>query len=74
MLANASQVLVRNEALFTEGHWLLVNPTEGHIFKSLEGATLQGFHQYFDVYQHACNLTSQHGQEFGACFDSETPV
>lgn len=71
MLANASQVLVRNAELFSEGRWLLVNPPEGHIFKQLDAELLEGFHQYFDIYQQSVKLTSEENQTFSAVF--ETP-
>ena len=56
MLSGSSQLLERNQELFAQGEWLLVNPTENAVFDVLDNANVSGFHQYFDVYQTCQNL------------------
>ena len=71
MLSNASQVLVRNEELFSKGKWLLINPPEANIFRQLNCQDLAGFHQYFDVYEQAIKLNVPEKHSFAAVFESE---
>jgi 16S rRNA (guanine1207-N2)-methyltransferase len=50
MLSSPSQLLLRSEALFDEGRWALVNPTDTAIFDHLPN-TVMGLHQQFDTYK-----------------------
>ncbi|WP_026376656.1 methyltransferase [Aestuariibacter salexigens] len=67
MLSLPSQLLLRNQDIFTEGHWLLVNPTEAYIFNDLgrtqTNGSLAGFHQFYDVYEQCSQFANQY---FGA--------
>ena len=72
MLCNASQVLIRNEELFAQGKWLLVNPPEANVFRELSCKDLSGFHQYFDVYEKAARLHLPEKQSFAAVFEPES--
>ncbi|MDM7859116.1 class I SAM-dependent methyltransferase [Alteromonas sp. ASW11-36] len=64
MLSGSSQLVCRNEHLFSQGRWLVVNPTEAEIFAQLPTANIFGAHQYFDVYQQSLN--AKQAQSFGA--------
>ncbi len=68
MLSPASQVLIRNEHLFSEGRWLLVNPTDGFIFQQLSNPNICGFHQFYDVYQQTGEGDKQY---FGAAYQAQ---
>lgn len=72
MLSAPSQVLVRNQEHFANGKWLLVNPTEAAIFDQLNHQAVDGFHQYYDIYQQ-CLASKAAGQHFfgAACDDIE---
>ncbi len=74
MLAATSQVLVRNQDVFSDGHWLLCNPADPFIFRELNTASLFGFHQYFDQYQQASDLTDSRYHYFGAEYKSKVPL
>ncbi|WP_416307225.1 methyltransferase [Neptunicella sp. SCSIO 80796] len=67
MLSAPSQLLIKNQTLFTQGKWLLVNPEDTDIFTQLD-ANLDGFYQYFDIYQQAEHLPGQHS--FAASLES----
>ncbi|MFT6779183.1 MAG: 16S rRNA (guanine1207-N2)-methyltransferase [Paraglaciecola sp.] len=54
MLSAPSQLLMRNEGTFSQGKWLLVNPTDSHIAEHLNNPDIKVFHQYFDIYQQSC--------------------
>lgn len=71
MLAPTSQVLLRNEDIFTEGNWLLCNPADALIFSKLENKNIAGFHQYFDIYQEASNQTADNKHVFSAQFQCQ---
>lgn len=64
MLSGSSQLVCRNEHLFSQGRWLVVNPTEAEIFAQLPSANIFGAHQYYDVYQQS--LHAEQPQSFGA--------
>lgn len=63
MLSPASECLLRSKSLMESGRWLLVNPADAAIFQQLSD-NVSGFHQYFDVYQHA-KASSPGPQHFG---------
>lgn len=63
MHSPSNQCLLKNSDLFDEGHWLFVNPDEPSIFNKL-GDNVEGFHQYFDVFEKAQTTASQ-PQHFG---------
>ena len=67
MLSAPSELLLRNLDLFEQGRWLLVNPTDVDIFNQLDEFNVDGFHQYFDVYQNA--QTTDSIQTFGAAIE-----
>lgn len=71
MLAPTSQVLVRNQDLFSEGQWLLCNPADAAIFRELNASAVFGFHQYFDQYQQACKTADSRHHQFGAEYTSK---
>lgn len=50
MLSLPSQLLLRNQALFEEGRWAIVNPNDTDIFGEL-GTNIIGLHQHFDRYK-----------------------
>lgn len=50
MLSPTTQLLQRNQALFEQGNWLLVNPEDGAILDYLEG-DVRAFHQYWHTYR-----------------------
>ncbi|GAB3027488.1 methyltransferase [Bowmanella dokdonensis] len=64
-LSTASQLLLRSRDLFSQGHWLLVNPLDAQIFREL-GGEVQGFHQYLDIYQQACQSGNGKLHKFAA--------
>lgn len=71
MLTNASKLLLRNEELFQQGKWLLVNPTDTQIFSELSQQQVFGFHQYFDIYQQAVHITDEAEHTFTAAYPAE---
>lgn len=50
MLSAPSQLLLRNAALFEQGRWLLINPTDITVFQQLEESNVWGFHQSYDQF------------------------
>lgn len=71
MLTNASKLLLRNEALFEQGKWLLVNPLDAEIFAQLSNPQIFGFHQYFDIYQQAVAASDGDRHLFGAAYPTD---
>ncbi|MBF7074200.1 methyltransferase [Glaciecola sp. MH2013] len=70
MLSLPSQLILRNESLFEEGRWALVNPTDADVFNELRDYNITGLHQFHDVYKQAEN-TSKFQQVFSASFNLE---
>ncbi len=50
MLSLPSQLLLRNEELFQEGRWALVNASDTAVFGQLP-STVYGLHQFYDSYK-----------------------
>lgn len=71
MLSAPSQLLIRNAERFAQGRWLLVNPEDAQVFRELGQGTLFGFHQYFDIYQQACQSTNEQQHHFGPDYPCE---
>lgn len=71
MLSAPSQVLVRNEELFAQGKWLLVNPTDAQIATQLKPADISVFHQYFDIYQQSCQQGNTKQHRFSASYTAD---
>lgn len=70
MLSAPSQVLIRNQEHFATGKWLIVNPTEAAIFEQLGNQEVDGFHQYFDIYQQCLASNKNAGHTFSAAFNN----
>ncbi|MBC3766131.1 class I SAM-dependent methyltransferase [Neptunicella marina] len=47
MYSQPSQLLIRNQYLFEQGDWLLVNAEDPHVFSQIEA---DGFFQFYDQY------------------------
>ncbi|MEM5498506.1 class I SAM-dependent methyltransferase [Paraglaciecola mesophila] len=75
MLSAASQVLLRSEELLEQGKWLLVNPTDGHVFSELSNPEVYGFHQFFDIYEQSIAAAKAQGRDtqhqFVAAYDTD---
>lgn len=70
MLAATSQLLCRNIELFATGRWLLVNPADAQIFSELDNPQIEGFHQYFDIFQQ-CHAHQPGQHSFAPAIDNE---
>lgn len=70
MLSLPSQLLIKNQPQFSQGKWLLVNPEDVEVFSQLPNQ-MDGFYQYFDVYQQAEHLAGAH--TFAASIETEAP-
>lgn len=66
VLSAPSQVLMRNRSIFEQGKWLLVNPSDSQIFAELSDCELDGFHQYYPIYQSCIGLSTGYSHEFAA--------
>lgn len=66
VLTAPSQVLLRNRSIFEKGQWLLVNPSDSQIFAELSDCELDGFHQYYPVYQSCIGSGTGNRHEFAA--------
>ncbi|MGS2719491.1 methyltransferase [Paraglaciecola aestuariivivens] len=73
MLSAPSQLLMRSEANFTTGKWLLVNPTDSQIANQLGNPQIKVFHQYFDIYQQSCAAGNQAQHQFSAAYTTDEP-
>ena len=71
MLSNASKLLLRNEELFEQGKWLLVNPLDVDIFSQLNNPQIYAFHQYFDIYQQALSSGDSDKHCFAAAYPTD---
>ena len=60
-LSAASQLLLRNQSLFSDGRWLLFNPSDDIIHQHL-GDTRTIVHQYYDRYLTAHTVADAHTQ------------
>ena len=70
MLSAPSQLLLRNRDTFASGKWLFANPADSQIFSELGECDVQGFHQYYDVYQ-ACGSIAPEQHQFAAFYQGE---
>lgn len=66
MPALTNSVILRNRDFFSQGKWLLANPQSAEIYSELQESDVFGFHQYFDVYQQACNNHDPKCHQFAA--------
>ena len=66
-LSNQSQLVLRNEDRFSQGHWAFINPTEAGVFNAIDNAQLIGLHQMHHHYSDCERFASQ-AQYFGAAF------
>lgn len=60
-LSAASQLLLRNQSLFNDGRWLLINPSDESIHQHL-GSSRTIVHQYYDRYLTAHTVADVHTQ------------
>jgi 16S rRNA (guanine1207-N2)-methyltransferase len=71
MLSAPSQLLMRNKDTFSQGKWLLVNPTDSHIAEQLHNSEIRVFHQYFDIYQQSCAAGKSAQHSFTAAYPTD---
>lgn len=66
-LSNQSQLLLRSEDHFSQGHWAFINPTEAGVFNTIDNPQLIGLHQ---LHHHFCECErfASQPQYFGAAF------
>ena len=50
ILSPQSQLLERNIALFDEGQWAFINPSDAYFLDGLKSQEVTVIHQYFDVF------------------------
>ncbi|MEP1446449.1 MAG: methyltransferase [Paraglaciecola sp.] len=71
MLSAPSQLLMRSAETFSQGKWLLVNPTDSHIVQQLNNPDIKVFHQYFDIYQQSCAAGKSEQHTFAAAYPTD---
>ena len=71
MLSPASQVLSRNSELFSQGNWLLVNPTDAYVANELAPQQCTVFHQFYDIYQQSQRVAKHAKHVFAASLTTE---
>ena len=50
ILSPQSQLLERNIALFEEGQWAFINPSDAYFLDGLKSQEVTVIHQYFDIF------------------------
>ena len=50
ILSPQSQLLERNIALFDEGQWAFINPSDAYFLDGLKSQEVTVIHQYFDIF------------------------
>ena len=50
ILSPQSQLLERNIALFDEGQWAFINPSDAYFLDGLKSHEVTVIHQYFDIF------------------------
>ena len=60
MLSPQSQLLERNQSIFEDGQWLIINPADAYFGDLVSDIPMDFLHQYFDVFSESAKVIQSH--------------